>query len=95
MPIIFACTSCGSGQRAGEHLIGRTLRCQVCSKPMTVPAASMAAMPAPVPRSQPTPALVVNSPPAAAPADEPMDDDDIFFEQIRKTSRKGSKKDRV
>jgi hypothetical protein len=91
MPIIFACTSCGSGQRAGEHLIGRTLRCQVCSKPMTVPATSMAAMPAPVPRSQPAPVAVASSPVAGAASAEPMDDDDIFFEQIRKSSRKASK----
>jgi len=93
MPIIFACTSCGSGQRAGDHLIGRTLRCQVCSKPMIVPAHSLAAMPAPVPLSQGLPAAVIRSAPVAAPASESMDDDDLFFAQIRKTSRKGSKQD--
>jgi hypothetical protein len=85
--IVFACPTCGSHQRAGDHLIGRTFRCQVCRGAMTVPAASTPLPPEP--RRQPTAqALLQSGVPAAA---EPKGDDALFFEHIRKTSAKFSK----
>lgn len=75
MPIVFACTGCGTGQRAADHLIGRTFRCQNCGTPMTVPATSSAVMPTP-----------------PSPPPKPVGDDDIFFDQIRKTSKRSANK---
>ncbi|MBY0523452.1 MAG: hypothetical protein K2R98_08630 [Gemmataceae bacterium] len=85
MPITFACSACGATQRAAEHLIGRTLRCQVCSKPMTIPAVSNATIPPPAPR----PAAPVAPPPEPEPAGN---DEALFFHQIRKSSSRISRK---
>jgi hypothetical protein len=98
--IVFPCVKCGAHQRAGEHLVGRMLRCQSCGSPMQIPAESLP-LPAGFPRAPavaapaPTAAgLLAQSAPAAvapASASEPAGDDDLFFEQIRKPSRRKSK----
>ncbi len=93
--IVFPCERCGAHQRAGEHLAGRMLRCQSCSSPMRIPSESV-----PLPPGFPRPPagaataaglLAQPTPAAVAPASEPVADDDLFFEHIRKPTRRKSK----
>jgi len=37
MPIEFSCASCGTPQKADDHLAGRELRCHQCGGRFTVP----------------------------------------------------------
>jgi hypothetical protein len=96
--IVFPCVKCGAHQRAGEHLIGRMLRCQSCGSPMQIPAESLPLPPgfprqpasaAPVPTAAGL--LAQPGPAAVAGASEPTDDDDLFFQHIRKPGRRKSK----
>jgi hypothetical protein len=90
--IVFPCVKCGAHQRAGEHLVGRMLRCQSCGSPMQIPGESLP-LPSGFPRV-PTPGptaagLMAQSAPAAVtPATEPTADDDLFFEHIRNPRRR-------
>jgi len=96
--IVFPCVKCGAHQRAGEHLVGRMLRCQSCGSPMQIPGESLP-LPAGFPRAPaaaapaPTAAglLAQSAPAAVGPAAEPGGDDDLFFEHIRKPGRRKSK----
>ena len=65
MPIEFTCPSCGAPQRAGDHLVGRTLRCYKCTNLFNVPAGST--LPPTPPAPEPAPLL----PPGPAPVDGP------------------------
>jgi hypothetical protein len=96
--IVFPCERCGAHQRAGEHLIGRMLRCQSCGSPMAIPGESV-----PLPPGFPRPPAIAGTaataagllaqptPAAVGPSSEPTGDDDLFFEQIRKPTRRKSK----
>ena len=85
--IDFSCPSCGSRQRAGDHLVGRLLRCSACAGNLIIPPESTEPpLPAPVSIRQ-------EQASHAEPAVEPdtADPDDLFFQHIRKSGRRTSK----
>ncbi|MBY0526653.1 MAG: hypothetical protein K2R98_24870 [Gemmataceae bacterium] len=65
MPIFITCHKCGNQLKAGDHLAGRTLRCNKCLSDFTVPNA-----PAPVAQFAPSfaPPMAAPPPPAELPA---------------------------
>ena len=85
--IDFSCPSCGCRQRAAAHLIGRLLRCSSCAGNLIIPAESTEPpFPAPV-------SVRLEQVPGIEPAVEPesADPDDLFFQHIRKSTRRTSK----
>ena len=86
--IDFSCPACGCRQRAGTHLVGRLLRCSTCAGNFIVPAESTeSSLPAPV--SIRLEEATVGEPSAAEP--EAAAPDDLFFQHIRKPTRRPSK----
>ncbi len=87
--IDFSCASCGARQRAGSHLVGRLLRCSTCNGNLIVPAESTEApLPAPVGIRLESATVPPEEPVSEM---EPADPDDLFFQHIRKSSRRTSK----
>lgn len=68
MPVAVVCPSCKARLKAPDALVGKTVKCPGCAKPVLVKAASVAA-------SAPAPAPVVKKP--AKPAPPPVEEEPI------------------
>lgn len=87
--IDFSCSSCGARQRAGSHLVGRLLRCSTCNGNLIVPAESTEpSLPAPVGVRLASAAVATLE---ASTEPEAADPGDLFFQHIRKSTRRTSK----
>ncbi|MBY0521770.1 MAG: hypothetical protein K2R98_00135 [Gemmataceae bacterium] len=74
MSIDFTCNGCGTYLQAGDHLVGRVLKCYKCGGLFTVPTASTISRPnRPSAASSPPPAPAAPPPmPTLAPSPPPM-----------------------